>query len=617
MSICCCGVLNYDMTQAPLPETTNLLDLLKKHLSIAEKFTKEKYIKEVEKSVKAYDAQEEVSVATTPSGKQLTEAISRRYEFPSFLVFTNTESFKAALGEKMPGIIVKAQGDDDENKKQAIEAAYEYIKNKLDLESFMEEARHWFVLTGFCSAYTSYHSEGIDVPATDEMGQPVLNPDGTPVTNFVYTYNDPIIKLMEPDQAFYSPESKFSIKGDRVPYCFYKKLMNVDEIEQIYGFKPEVDTQVEVEGLNKKDEYGDELDRASLYCYFGKLPSNVAEEVPGWDTNSDYYVLLTKQKILYVEKLREKNVRLAKWYGNPTAFFGFGTGKIGRPLQLEKSIRRGQEVRMADLAAFPKYSIPSGVDINEADLLDPRALTLFRRPAGQGNEVQILAPPQISQGVGNAIARVDTDAQQAFGLLDISQGSQSASVVKTATGQSIFAQAAERRVSIAQKQLMNFYKQIVIDLLKLAQQNWDEEKVITVLDADGNPTQKSIKPEDLQGVNFDTDIEIDLESTSSNKDLIRQQMVSLYDKVKDDPLANREQILKDLMRIGFDQKNPDRYIRKSPLTPGMALTGQDGQQYVVDDSGQVVPAQDMANTRAPSGDTAPAGDLSAVMGGAQ
>ena len=82
---------------------------------------------------------------------------------------------------------------------------------------------------------------------------------------------------------------------------------------------------------------------------------------------------------------------------------------------------------------------------------------------------------------------------------------------------------------------MKFYEQC-IGLLKQAQQNWEEDKLITITDEDGKETDITVNKTDLSDIDFDKDIEIDGESGSVNKDLMREQYISLYDKTKDDPI---------------------------------------------------------------------------------
>ncbi len=225
----------------------------------------------------------------------------------------------------------------------------------------------------------------------------------------------------------------------------------------------------------------------------------------------------------------------------------------------------------------------------------------------------LLQPGNLAEVVTASEQAADRDAQQAFGLMDLSQGTQNTTTVDTATGQTIFAEAAERRVRMAKKTFMRFYKEIVIMLLKLAQQNWEETKMVSITDDDGQDTLESVSREDLADVDFDHDIEIDTESTSVNKDLVREQYIALYDKVKDDPLINRRPVFQDMVRYGFDVKSPERYMKDLELPPGTMLIDQNGNQYTVDESGELISAHAQEEMATPSGEETPASE-SALLG---
>ena len=121
-----------------------------------------------------------------------------------------------------------------------------------------------------------------------------------------------------------------------------------------------------------------------------------------------------------------------------------------------------------------------------------------------------------------------------------------------------------------------------------------------ITDEDGESENVIVNASDLQDIDFDHDIEINAESVSVNKDVVRQQMIELYDKVKDDPLIDRKVIFKDMLRKGFEINDPDRYIKQSEIAPGTTLVNpQTGEQFTIDESGELLPAQQNADT-APS-----------------
>lgn len=596
-----------------------LLSLLKQRFEQAEKFTKKNFTDDIERSINDYNANEptyEEIVSAAGIG-----AYNKRYEFNIPMIFTNVEAMKSSLWDRLPDLIFRGRGANDSNKKKKVEAAYEYLKDKLHLESFAYEASHWFILGGFVSARSGFKSETYEAPMYDELGDPILNENGEPEMQTLYSYNDPVLEIFDPLKEKYSPESEFTSDASRVPFQFYTKLMNVEDIKRIYGKDVEPDVELKIDGYKTRDDEHSDIKRAKVFFYHGTLPEDVElqkdlEEIRiSWQSGGEYYLIYTEKEILYGEQREERYCRLAKWYGNPHSFFGFGFGKIGRNFQKEKSIRRGQQIRLADVAAFPKMSVKNdGVNnIDIKKLQDPReeVVVLYASEAPQ-----YMPLPDVSNAVTVGNDQVDQDAQRAFGMMDISAGAQQTSTVDTATGQTIFAEAAERRVKMAKKIFMNFYRDVVIMLLKLAQRYWDEQKLVTITDEDGNEYEETITAEDLKDVDFDKDIEIDAESATYNKDIMRQQYIAMYDKTKDDPLLNRRVVIQDMVRHGFDQPDPERYLKQSDVPPGTMLMDPNGVQYTVNEAGDLVSAQTQNELARPSGGSV-AGDQSALQGSIQ
>lgn len=581
-----------------------LLDLLKNRLKVAEKFTQVQ-IDDVKRSISDYNAK---SADLISSGDN---AVNKRYEFVVPLIFTNVEGMKASMFDRDPELIFNGRGNLDDNKKRKVIAAYEYLKDKLNLGEFAWNAAHWFILNGFVSAHTSFKSETYEAPVFDENGVPQADEMGQPITQALYSYNDPVVELGDPLKESYSPESEFSVDGDKIPYYFRWKMMEIDEVKATYG----VDVKPDSDVGGKDEEYGkssDDTKRAKVYFYCGRLPSDVKTEVEDWTYDSNYYVIFTTEKTLYIEPRKDHQTKLGRWYAQPNAFFGFGMGRVGREFQVEKSIRRGQEIRLADVAAFPKYGLQNdGVNKTAPkDILDPRANTIFFY---ETLPPIILQPGNLAPIVSANIAEVDKDAQQAFGMMDISQGGQQGTV-DTATGQTIFADASEKRVRLAKKYFMKFYQAIMIQCLKLAQENWDEEKLVKITDdITGEETTETVSADDLKDVDFDNDIEVDSETASVNKDVLREQYIALYDKVKDDPLIDRRPLFKDLIKMGFNGINPERYMKKSTIPAGTIMTDQNGIQYQTQDDGTVI-TQEEAMQLGTSGGERTAQSEGAVLG---
>jgi len=574
-----------------------LIQLLHQRRALAESFTKP-YRSQVKQDLKSYKSLERD--LTDDINIDLTEGFQRRYYFPIPLIFTNHEAFLASMFDRVPDLIFKPRGKDDGDKKRKIEAAYEYLKDKLDLESFMTDAAWWFALTGFVSAHIGYEQKAVEKPVIGEDGQPMFDEMGQPMTFIDYEEDDPFVTVGDPEKDSFSPESKFSISGKFVPYYVTEELMEPDEVDRIYGKKVDADAIIEhAEELEKKgNETKKDTDRVRVWRYYGTLPKMVRGELQGWEHDKQFGIIFTQKEVLFKDQLplNDKQCRLLKLHGVPTEFFGFGLGKLLRPFQKEKSIRRGQMVRYADVAAYPKLLLPTATTIDKKTQRDPRENLILTFTGDQKPEY--LAPPNLSQVVNDSNQLADQDAQQASGMMDISQGAQNASTVDTATGQTIFADAAEKRIRKAKRNFTKFYREVVILLLKMCQLNWSSEKLISITDERGETEQVSVSKEDLQDINFDTDIDIDAESLTVNKDILREQAIVLYDKVKEDPLVERKEVFRDLIKDGFGKQDPDRYIKESLVEPGTTLVNpQTGEQFVIDESGELVTQDAMMQTR--------------------
>jgi len=585
-------------------EKQSIISILLKRYDIAKKFTKDKYIKQAVQAMKDYDINEEEQDISSSTNRHSID-VNKRYEMKIPMIFTNTEAMKASLFERLPDLIVGGRGKDDEEKKMVVEAAYEYLKDKLDLLEFADQAAHWFLLTGFCSAKLGFLNRGGEEELMDEQGQAMVDEQGQPITEVNYDYNDPTVETLNPTRTFYSPESHFDYKAEKMPYYVYDKLMTPQEIKYTYDIEIEADTSLESLDEEQVDYDKDDKEKpkemVKVHFYCGELPFGNQDEFEEWDIEYDpykiYYILFTQEKILYATDKEDKYLKLCKWYGHPSQFFGFGLGKIGRQFQIEKTIRRGQQIRMADVAAFPKYAIKNDDDINEKDLLDPRILTVLKYASQQPT---ILQPGNLSDIVTANSQQADEDAQKAFGILDLGTGSQS-STVDTATGQTIFAQAASRRIEFAKKRFMSFYREVVIGLLKLCAEHWDEEKVVSIMGNDGEEKEITLSRESLKGINFDRDVNIDIETVSINKDVVRQQYIALYDKTKDDPIINRRALITDMLTRGFDTKDPERYLKDAEVEEGTVLINpQTQEQYIVDKGGNLVSQKQEDEMAAPS-----------------
>lgn len=579
----------------------NLLSLLKSRLSIAKAFTKD-WQDDLKGWVKDYEANDPNNVDNLIS-LSYEETVNKRYQFTIPLIFTNVEGMKASMFDRVPDIIIKGRGKMDKEKATKIEATYDYLVDKLDLESFQVTSAWWYILSGMTSSHAEFKSSTREVPLLNESGEPELDENGEMLMRTEYVYNDPVLSIDDPCKIYWSPESEFTIETDKVPYKIKEVQMSVQEIKRLYGKTVEPNTEINVSGYKSDEKSKSDSERVTAYIYYGLIPEENKAEVKDWGYDKPYYIVFTTKTVLFKEKIEseDKGCRVAKWYGVPTKFFGFGVGKILKPFQLEKSIRRGQQLRYGDVASFPKLAIKND-GINEVDtkaLADPRELPFVTYTSEAPNYI---SPPPLPDVMSQLEQKADQDAQQATGMLDISQGAQQSTTVDTATGQTIFAEAAEKRIRLAKKTFGKYYRSVIILLFKLCQMYWEEDKLMTITDEQGNEQDITVTKEDLSDIDFDKDIDVDVDSVTINKDILREQAIALYDKVKDDPLIDRQMVFKEMLRQGFAIKNPETYLKDTELIPGMTLTAEDGTLFVIDESGTPVKQDDMNNLAQPSGE---------------
>ena len=578
------------------PTVNDLLPLLQGRLKAAKDFTKD-FQDEVKRCLEDYEGKEKSFSESLKSGKP---DLQRRYEFIIPYIFATHESMLSSIFEKPPALIFTGRGAQDEDKSRKVTATYDYLWDLLDLDTVMTDISWWFLLVGFVSVHGSFLSEYHEVPALDEYGEPMLDENGEPIMTIQYDYNDPTIEVGDPSKEYWSPESQFSVKADKVPYYFREALSTPESIEATYGVKTEAGEDIASDiSKTRDDSITDDSKRVKVYYGHTSVPEKYADLVEDWEFGAEYYFIFTSKEVLHVQKSKGKLCRLGKYLGRPNQFFGFGIGKTLRASQREISIRRGQQIRYADVAAYAKIAIPLSSTVDLKALKDPRELVAI---TFDGTPPQYLSPPDMSNTLVLSEQKAREDAQFISGMLDISNGGQTSNTVKTATGQTIFAESAEKRIKRIRKELGKVLRETMVMLFKLCQENWDESKLITITDDEGNETDLEITKEDFADIDFDNDIDIDFESVTVNKEVAREQAIALYDKTKDDPIVERKKLFKKMLRDGFGEKNPDIYIKDSDLVPGMRLVDeQSGMAFVVGEDGELSPEEDTQELADPSG----------------
>lgn len=579
-------------------------------LEIAQRFTKE-HQSDVKKWISDYYAE-------TPKAQTIEEIIERdqRYQYTAKVIFDNVEKYRSSFFEKPPEVMYSKKGKSDEEKAKKITATWEYLKDITNFKQFMDETFTYFGLCGFVSGHVGYRKQ---IETT-------VGEDGIEYTK--YLYDDPILEVYDHENEWFMPDSEYSSDAREVSY-FRKKKMTKTQVKDTFDKDIEADESILSEDIeNEKENIKGELMRCGIYYYAGRLskrdlfeyaqeqseePIEVdEEEVTDSEDDSFYYVVFTKKEVLdiYKSPIGEPSCALGRWFALPKKFFGFGLGRQLEEEQRQESIRTGQLVRYADLLAFPKLAI----DLKDSGT-DPKQLMQRNNPVITYKDKMpaYLSPPSSNGAIAAMQGQNQSNIQTNSGLMDVSKMQQT-NTLNTATGQTAIQDSNEKRVKVAKEKYFEFLKQIIIKTFKTAQVEWQESKVKTITDEDGNPEDIELSKEDFADINFDTDITIDFENMNINKDVIRQQAIVMYDKVKEDPLVDRAKVFKKMLRDGFDEKNPDQYIKQSSVQEGMRFQGEDGQMYIADESGTVVLEKDLAQTMPESADDMqPASDQSAVQ----
>lgn len=543
----------------------SLIKLLNRRANIAEAFTKN-FHEEVKRNISDYEAKS-TPLKSGKSGVYNRHVTNSRYDITIPYIFATHESMTSAFFDNLPDIVISGRNNQT-GKVEMIKAVYEYFKDKADLDEFLGVSAWWFFLAGLCKADVSIKQEISGyAPQLDSQGNPMVDENGEAVEVPVYSYNDPVVEVDNLLKVSFSPESEYSIDGKKVPYYIKERLVDIDEIKEVYGVEVEADEEIEVDGADK-DTQGD-LKRAKVRYFYGKLPSSMTDELKKyqlkWSYNQNYKVYFTKEVILLIEEIDDKGCKLARFYTNMKDFFGFGIGKTLRPFQEDMSIRRSQQIAYADRFAFPWLMLPNGVKVDQKSIMDYKKTTPMSW-SGDGQAPSYLVPPSMPSTIVDADNFSRSDAQFISGTLDLSKGAQNTNTVKTATGQQLFAQSQDKRLNKARKAIAKYYREVVIEMFKLARDNWDDQKKIYYTNEDGDEMEMIVDKASLQDIDFDTEIDFNLDSVSVNKDTESQRWISLLETSMTLPFADQQKIYAKVLRESFRIENPESYIKEETLS---------------------------------------------------
>jgi hypothetical protein len=553
-----------------------LLNLLNSRLSLSLKFH-ESYKKEVEKALDDYNIDS--------FDKKNTGDLHNKLHIP--YIFSTVESSLPSLFENVPNLLIEQGGRTDAQFSDYVNKTWDFIERTTDLKEVTEEVGFMFSLTGMGGATFDWEFETQEVeevvqePLINEMGEPVLKEDGIPemvetiVKQEIPIVNRPYFEYKSYNQIYFSPESKFTSFdwfGDKIPYIIYKKSMNVDEVEYLYGVEVEPDEDMDISvlddkmsikeqdlqkaGINKTD-----LEKVGVYYYNGRLPKKESGD-ENWRPRNVYKVIFSKKKILTEPEVVEvKPCAFAGNYGSPEKFYRFGESKALRELEEDISYGRSILSDYRDRLAT-KIAIPEGTEVDEVALQSPKTFQVVRFIGDR--YPQYITPPPVPEVVLTALQLSKEETQMVSGQFDLSKGS-TQSVVDTATGQKIFSESFEKRVDRKKKKIGKFLEALAINILPMCAQYWDEQMFAKILDIQEEELQESGFIEKLANLKELFDVKIDY-NTEKDDEAKSARVIAMFREMKDDIKINQDELIKQVIKIGFGIEDVERFL-SGEMTP--------------------------------------------------
>lgn len=569
-------------------ENNTLLEVLNSRLTLSKKFTK-KWIDEVKKWIKDYeiDSLEDINA----------EDLHNKLQIP--YIFSTIESALPSMFNSFPSLILKGKGKNDQKFSEFVSNVWEYIYDKTNLEEKVEDAGTMFLVAGMGQLCRSWHTETEKIQEKEQ--QPILNTDGTPVMDemgqpltqevmkeYEVTVKDqPKVDFESYDKVFYSPESKFVIDdefGD-IPYVFKQMAMTKEEIKSRYKVSIDKDSYMDVKSIDTdldiedKELVKSDLNRHDVYKYQGILPEKYSED-KDWKVDRTYSAIFMKDKILEKpKKIRKKHIYQVGNYGVPTKFFKFGEPKILRELEQDISFGRSTLIDYRDRFAN-KIAVTTDTELDEKAMRSPKKFAVVRYSGS--SPPSFITPPPMPETVIMGINQSRQDVAMTSAQLDVGRGGDSAQV-DTATGQKIFEQAQSQRIERKRRKIAKFIEAIARDLIIDCAEKWDAEMFAKIVDADPQDQEFLSYLEQLKTIGDRFDIEIEPETVVSNKATVGAQSIALYREMKDDPIVNRVELVKEAIKNGFSRKNVDQFIAQG-ITPEQMMEAVKilAQQGVID-----------------------------------
>jgi len=552
--------------------SSDRLQLLKSRLAVAKIFCKKPH-----QSWKAWI--DEYEISDVKDTEEVRDKVRIGY------VFRKIEGDQPSMFDDQPDLFFKGRKQAAKEMEPLIETVYDLLWDTQHLDEKIEDVGLYFSLFGMGFIESPY------VVKTRKVPQPVLDPmtqqpmidhkTGEPMMKLLDApiYDMPDASVPDPFKLFFSSETKFGPRMDyaQCPYYFKKMVMTVDEVKARFGKTVDVTERMKLDDLDvdteieaNKTEYGplmeDDLKRVTVYEYYGCLPEDHAKEISAdepWRYDKDYHGFITNNEELQIEECpyERKPLFMVGNYGLANKFWKFGDAKHLMPLIQELQQYRSQILEHTRKMANPKPLLPEGSGIDEAAFRDPRV----GRPVKYSGQIAptYLSPSPLGREVETGVEMARIDLEKTSATFDLSGGT-GQSQVKTPRGIQVYSEAADKNTQRKKKKIARLIRDLIIFQFKQIAMMWkpEDNNTLEVLDED-----VQVNDAVLQVLGSDkilNKLDIEVESLSVNKVLMKQDAMDLWDIAKESPdVFNLDEIAKDLLQNGFSKKDADRYL----LTP--------------------------------------------------
>jgi hypothetical protein len=558
-------------------QNKDLLEILNSRLTLSRKWA-EDYRKDVKDSLESYEIKS--------FDKLDYPDLHNRLQIP--YIFSTIETGIPSMFENVPSIHIEMGGKRDKEFTDFVQPVWDYIQRLTNLDLEIEDVGFTSMLTGLGTlnygweTETSTVKETVPTPMMDEFGQPIMDERGQPQIQEiekereVIIKDQPFVKYLKYNRVYFSPESMFTIDDEsnvKIPYVIIEEVLPKDSVEYYYNKKVEESELVDIDEIDKDLDEKDldrqgiqesDLERVRIYHYYGLLPKKGLSD---WRPTNVYHAVFTKKDILVKPEITTKKPVLALGnYGSPDRFWRFGDAKVLS--ELEKDISLGRSI-MSDYRdrLATKVAVPYDTEFDEDSFRSPKSFTLVKFIGDK--YPQYITPPPVPEVVMNAMNMTREDIQMASAQLDISRGGTS-STIDTATGQKIFAAVHERRIERKRRKMGYLIKSLAKNLLVLAGEKWGIEVFARITDLDPQLIQERGFIEKLADIGTEYDVVIEVEDVINNKEARSAQAIALWREMKEHPLVNQEELIRFVIRVGFNQKDVDRFVNMV-LTPEMLL----------------------------------------------